>query len=52
LRKPPFRFLHDIVSELSKVTGFADGLYDENELNSGTIKVEASRATLARLTRL
>lgn len=37
LGKPPFRFLHDIVMEIVRATGFASGLYDETESDSGSI---------------
>jgi TRAF3-interacting protein 1 len=50
LMKPPFRFLHDIVSEVMRTYGFADGLYDENEMNSGKIKDKDSKlAYLAKI---
>lgn len=38
LSKPPFRYLHDIISEVIKVSGFLDGLYSGDELTSSTIK--------------
>lgn len=43
LKKPPFRFLHDIVSEVTRNTGFAQGLYTDEELNSGNIKDKDSK---------
>ena len=37
LSKPPFRYLHDIFSETIRATGFAEGLFDENELDAKAI---------------
>ncbi|XP_077435831.1 TRAF3-interacting protein 1-like [Vanacampus margaritifer] len=38
LSKPPFRYLHDIFTEIIRTTGFMKGLYKENELKSECIK--------------
>jgi TRAF3-interacting protein 1 len=37
LEKPPFRYLHDIFTATMEMTGFGQGLYDENELDSKSI---------------
>ncbi|XP_011261052.1 TRAF3-interacting protein 1 isoform X1 [Camponotus floridanus] len=50
LRKPPFRFLHDIITAIIKETGFLKGLYTDEELNSDNIKDK--EAKLAFLTKL
>ncbi|EFN90131.1 TRAF3-interacting protein 1 isoform X2 [Harpegnathos saltator] len=50
LRKPPFRFLHDIISTVIAQTGFLEGLFTEEELNSDNIKDK--EAKLAFLTKL
>ena len=45
LKKPPFRFLHDVVSEVTRNTGFGEGLYSDDELNSGNIKDKDSKVS-------
>ncbi|KAL4717944.1 hypothetical protein ACJJTC_001362 [Scirpophaga incertulas] len=43
LRKPPFRFLHDIVTNIMKTTGFFEGLFEESELLSDNVKDRESK---------
>ncbi|KAJ0173590.1 hypothetical protein K1T71_010739 [Dendrolimus kikuchii] len=43
LKKPPFRFLHDIITTVLKTTSFFDGLFDENELISDNVKDRESK---------
>ena len=38
LGRPPFRFIADTVINISKETGFLDGLYDGTELSPKEIK--------------
>lgn len=45
LSKPPFRFLHDIVSALTAACGFAEGVFVGDELNSKAMN--ASKDTKA-----
>jgi TRAF3-interacting protein 1 len=43
LNKPPFRFLHDIVTAVMTKTGFATGLYEDDDLNSGNVKEKSAK---------
>ena len=45
LNKPPFRFLHDILTEVIK-TGLFKGLYTDHELNSSNVNVSIRKALL------
>lgn len=38
LSRPPFRYLHDIVTEVMRTTGFLEGLYSAEELNVSNIQ--------------
>ncbi|XP_035228662.1 TRAF3-interacting protein 1-like isoform X2 [Stegodyphus dumicola] len=38
LKKPPFRFLHDIITNVIKTSGFYKGLYTSEELQSDNVK--------------
>lgn len=50
LKKPPFRFLHDIINTVIKETGFLKGLFTDEELNSENVKEK--EAKVAFLTKL
>ncbi|XP_039757832.1 TRAF3-interacting protein 1 [Pararge aegeria] len=43
LKKPPFRFLHDIITSVLNSTGFFSGLFDEEELISDNVKDRESK---------
>ncbi|XP_030435799.1 TRAF3-interacting protein 1 isoform X2 [Gopherus evgoodei] len=38
LGKPPFRYLHDLIGEVIRVTGFMNGLYTDFEMKSDNVK--------------
>ena len=43
LGKPPFRFLHDVITAVMKATGFGEGIYSEDEMDSKNVKDKASK---------
>ncbi|XP_052462685.1 TRAF3-interacting protein 1 isoform X2 [Carassius gibelio] len=43
LSKPPFRYLHDIFSEIIRTTGFMKGLYGEAEMKADNVKDKDSK---------
>uniref|UniRef100_A0A3Q2DTY3 TRAF3-interacting protein 1 n=1 Tax=Cyprinodon variegatus TaxID=28743 RepID=A0A3Q2DTY3_CYPVA len=43
LSRPPFRYLHDIFSEVIRTTGFMKGLYEEKEMKSDNVKDKDSK---------
>eukprot|EP00397_Hematodinium_sp_SG-2012_P022509 GEMP01023329.1.p1 GENE.GEMP01023329.1~~GEMP01023329.1.p1 ORF type:complete len:514 (+),score=168.67 GEMP01023329.1:80-1621(+) len=43
LRKPPFRFLHDIVMEVGRATGFAQGLFHAQEIEAASMSDKQSK---------
>eukprot|EP01062_Namystynia_karyoxenos_P024762 TRINITY_DN19680_c1_g1_i1.p1 TRINITY_DN19680_c1_g1~~TRINITY_DN19680_c1_g1_i1.p1 ORF type:complete len:476 (+),score=254.81 TRINITY_DN19680_c1_g1_i1:80-1429(+) len=50
LKKPPFRFLHDIITNVIKTTQFASALYTDDELDSSKVtEKEAKMAFLQKM---
>ncbi|CAG9466426.1 unnamed protein product [Pedinophyceae sp. YPF-701] len=43
LQKPPFKFLHDVISEVQRSTGFAQGLFADHEQEKDLIKDKESK---------
>lgn len=43
LNKPPFRFLHDIFTEVIRATGFMKGLFSETEMKSENVKEKEAK---------
>jgi hypothetical protein len=52
LTKPPFRFLHDVFSEVTRTTGFGEGLLDEDEKEAKFMEKDARLAYLEKVTSL
>uniref|UniRef100_A0A0G4H2K2 TRAF3-interacting protein 1 n=1 Tax=Chromera velia CCMP2878 TaxID=1169474 RepID=A0A0G4H2K2_9ALVE len=43
LKRPPFRFLHDTISEVLRVTKYAPGLFTEEEMDCGNLKDKGTK---------
>jgi len=52
LQKPPFRFLHDTVTAITIATGFGDGLYSPEELDSTSEGMKEKNAKMAYLEKI
>lgn len=52
LQKPPFRFVHDVVSGVTKGTGFAHGLYDDRKDLTDSKAIKEKQAKLDYLERI
>ena len=48
MQKPPFKFLHDVISEVQRNRGFAPGLYDDHELSKDSITDKEAKVTYLR----
>lgn len=49
LSKPPFRFLHDVVTNYMKATSFPEGLYPEDMLDSSKVTEKEAKIEFLRL---
>ncbi|CAI8036159.1 TRAF3-interacting protein 1, partial [Geodia barretti] len=50
LNRPPFRYIHDIIREISKATGFFDGLYTGAELDAKSFQDKESKIAFLQKT--
>ncbi|XP_043859855.1 TRAF3-interacting protein 1 isoform X3 [Dromiciops gliroides] len=50
LNKPPFRYLHDIITEVIRMTGFMKGLYSDSELKSDNVKDKDAKISFLQKT--